>query len=208
MAEFTAWPKTQRLFRDIVISEKIDGTNAGIHVEDLDPELDHSEDEFLLAEVKDESQPFDTYYGVYAQSRKRLITPKSDNFGFARWVSSNAEELVKVLGPGLHFGEWWGVGIQRGYKLQSRRFSLFNTAQWKDLKVTIGDVPVASVPVLYEGVFSEHAIRNALEELEFNGSAANPGFLNAEGICVFHTQTRGVFKVTLDNEDAGKWEAS
>jgi RNA ligase len=179
VAEFTAWPKTVRLFRDIVISEKIDGTNAAIHI---------TEDE------------------IVAQSRKRLITPESDNFGFARWVDANADELVSTLGYGLHFGEWWGVGIQRGYNLQSRRFSLFNTSLWKDLKVTIGDVPVASVPVLYEGTFSEHAIRNALEELEFNGSVANPGFLNAEGICVFHTQTRGVFKVTLDNEDKGKWE--
>lgn len=203
MAEFTAWPKTARLFRDIVISEKIDGTNAGVHVEELNPELDYSQDNFLLAEVKDETSPFDTYYGVYAQSRKRLITPESDNFGFARWVQANATELVDTLGPGLHFGEWWGVGIQRGYNLQSRRFSLFNTAQWKDLKVTIGDVPVASVPVLYEGVFSDDVILNTLEDLEADGSVANPGFLNPEGVCIFHTQTRGVFKVTCDDAHKG-----
>jgi hypothetical protein len=36
MAEFIAWPKTQRLFRDIIVSEKIDGTNAAIHIEELD----------------------------------------------------------------------------------------------------------------------------------------------------------------------------
>lgn len=181
MAEFTEWPKTARLFRDIVISEKIDGTNAAIHVEGSI---------------------------VTAQSRKRLITPESDNFGFARWVHTNADELVATLGEGVHFGEWWGVGIQRGYNLQSRRFSLFNTAKWKDLSVTIGDVPVGSVPVLYEGTFSEGMISIVLHDLEEYGSRANLGYLNPEGICVFHTQTRGVFKVTLDNEDKGKWETN
>ncbi len=203
MAEFIAWPKTQRLFRDIIVSEKIDGTNAAIHIEELDDSVDELPGT-VLAEVKDESQSFDTYYGVSAQSRKRLITPKADNFGFARWVQSNAEELVKVLGPGTHFGEWWGVGIQRNYNLQSRRFSLFNTDKWQDLKVTIGDVPVASVPVLYHGTFSEDAILNCLEDLEADGSKANPGFLNPEGVCIFHTQTRGVFKVTLDDNDNHK----
>ena len=32
-------------------------------------------------------------------------------------------------------------------------------------------------------------------------------FMNPEGICIYHTQTRGVMKVTLDHNDAGKWEA-
>ncbi|MFD6361860.1 hypothetical protein ACFWFX_18710 [Streptomyces roseolus] len=34
------------------------------------------------------------------------------------------------------------------------------------------------------------------------------GFMNPEGICICHTQTRQVMKVTLDHNDAGKWEAA
>jgi hypothetical protein len=44
MAEFREWPKTPRLFRTIVVTEKIDGTNAAIHVElirELAPEQLH-----------------------------------------------------------------------------------------------------------------------------------------------------------------------
>lgn len=32
MIEFKAWPKIPRLFRDVIITEKIDGTNAAIHI--------------------------------------------------------------------------------------------------------------------------------------------------------------------------------
>jgi hypothetical protein len=35
---------------------------------------------------------------------------------------------------------------------------------------------------------------------------AAPGFPDPEGICVWHSKTRSVFKVTLDNNDRGKWQ--
>lgn len=181
--EFTSWPKTHRLFRNVVITEKIDGTNAGIH-------------------FSEDGQ-------VAAQSRNRLITPKSDNYGFAGWVYSNSEELFTLLGPGLHFGEWWGQGIQRRYGMETKAFSLFNTDRLSELEdsVNVGGVPVGIVPVLYRGPFSESAITSHLRELS-RGSYAAPFFKNPEGICIYHTQTRSVFKVTLDNNDAGKWELS
>lgn len=207
MAEFTAWPKTKRLFRDIVISEKIDGTNAAIHVEAL-PWAPHSRTS--LDADSGEVLIDDTYYRVTAQSRNRLISPESDNAGFAKWVRANAAELAERLGAGVHFGEWWGVGIQRGYGLQSRRFSLFNTDKWKglaDAQLVIGDVPVNSVPVMYHGPFAEAQIKSALADLAQHGSWAAGGFMDPEGVCVFHSQTRSVFKVTLDNQDCGKWEA-
>src|SRR4051812_2981949 len=78
-AAFQAWPKTPRLFRDIVVSEKIDGTNAAVIVTDD--------------------------WEIAAQSRSRLITPVDDNFGFARWVYDNEDGLKDLLGPGTHFGE-------------------------------------------------------------------------------------------------------
>jgi hypothetical protein len=191
--EFKEWPKTPRLFRDIVITEKIDGTNAAIH-------------------ISPDGQ-------VVAQSRKRLITPTSDNYGFAGWVERNAADLVTILGPGLHFGEWWGQGIQRRYGLDEKRFSLFNTARWwegveygssMDNRAEQTDLvgQIGAVPVLYAGQFSEDQITSVLRDLKQEGSYAAPGFMNPEGICVYHSQTRSVFKVTLDNYDAGKWEAA
>jgi len=191
--EFVEWPKTPRLFRDIVITEKIDGTNAAIH-------------------VSPDGQ-------VAAQSRKRLITSENDNYGFARWVHENAADLAYILGPGLHFGEWWGQGIQRRYGMEMKRFSLFNADRWLKLEPggnsmenrahnTLIYGQIDAVPVLYSGPFSETAIRGCLDALRAYGSQAAPGFMNPEGICVYHTQTRSVFKVTLDNYDAGKWEAA
>lgn len=185
-AEFTAWPKTPRLFRDIIVTEKIDGTNAGIHITE-NPELPGT-------------------YSVQAQSRTRLIFPGNDNYGFAAWVAENAAQLIELLGPGLHFGEWWGAGIQRRYGLTERRFSLFNTDKLPGGGSYVGSAVVNTVPMLYRGVFSEKWIRHALTELRDHGSFAAPGFMSPEGICVWHSQTRQVSKVTLDNQDAGKWE--
>jgi hypothetical protein len=186
--EFTPWPKTKRLFRDIVVTEKIDGTNAAVHI------------------VENAELP--GTYAVVAQSRNRIITPDSDNYGFARWVHANAAELIELLGPGLHFGEWWGQGIQRGYGLTERRFSLFNTDHHRHTYAVIGDVEIQRVPVIYQGLFSESRIRWALAELRDHGSFAVPGFASPEGVCIWHSQTRQVAKVALDHNDAGKWEAT
>ena len=94
---------------------------------------------------------------VYAQSRTRILTPDFDNFGFARWVSEN-DLLLAKLGRGLHFGEWWGRGIQRGYGLEGKRFSLFNTHRWaydpEGVAILDSLKPFLSidvVPVLYRG---------------------------------------------------------
>lgn len=181
--EFRPWPKTKRLFRNIVVTEKLDGTNAAIHVNEAG-------------------------VAVAAQSRNRLIFPGADNYGFAGWVHNNAAELGELLGPGVHFGEFWGKGIQRNYGLSERRFSLFNTDRYRHVSGDVSGVLVNAVPILYEGVFSEYEITLALSMLHDGGSYAAPGFSNPEGICVYHTQTRNVFKVTLDNNDAGKWEAA
>lgn len=202
MHEFTPWPKTARLFRDVVVTEKIDGTNAAIHISRV-ADLDSVEG---LRTINLDGE----WYGVSAQSRKRIITPgkTTDNYNFAGWVYDNAADLVRILGEGLHFGEWWGQGIQRGYGLDHKRFSLFNTERYEDLEARIGGVRVGTVPVLYRGTFNEGEITAALSILEKYGSRAAEGFPNPEGICVYHTQTRSVFKVTLDNNDAGKWETA
>ena len=60
--EFKEFEKISRLNREVIVTEKIDGTNG-------------------LVWVSDDSTV------VRAGSRSRWITPEADNFGFARWVA-------------------------------------------------------------------------------------------------------------------------
>ncbi|GAB1326953.1 RNA ligase family protein [Streptomyces sennicomposti] len=205
MHEFVEWPKTKRLFRDIVVTEKLDGTNSAVHISEDEGSLDRSR---AYADVDG------TRYVITAQSRKRIITPgkTTDNYGFAGWVYEHADSLVRLLGEGLHFGEWWGQGIQRNYGMEDRRFSLFNTDRYDHLNhddaALFDGSRVNTVPVLYRGTFADAAICQALTDLGDYGSVAAPGYMNPEGICVYHSQSRNVYKVTLDHNDAGKWEAA
>ena len=173
--DFEVMPKIKRLSRDMVITEKLDGTNGTIMITDTD--------EFLVG------------------SKNRWITPQNDNFGFARWAYEHEEEL-RQLGYGRHRGEWWGQGIQRGYGLDHKRFSLFNTGIWTD-----ENTPecVSVVPVLYTGMFDTAVVDKALWGLHEFGSVAAPGFMDPEGVVVFHTHSGQLFKKTLDNNDDHKF---
>lgn len=216
MIEFMPWSKVARLNRDITITEKIDGTNAAVGI--FDPgEYDHDFPKANFTHTATGS------YWVYAQSRSRIITPDKDNFGFARWVWDNAGALASTLGPGLHFGEWWGSGIQRNYGLSERRFSLFNTKRWHNEWSNWENWPegLYVVPVLYEGPFDTNfsfeyyknhypeelawpAWIQALSELEIKGSKAAPGFMNPEGIVIYHHAANEMFKVTLEGDEVPK----
>lgn len=232
--EFMEWPKIARLNREIVITEKIDGTNAAIGIRKLAP---------LTVDGIAVTTP---EYQVYAQSRTRIITPDSDNFGFAAWVERNKEVLIQTLGEGLHFGEWWGVGIQRGYGLTERRFSLFNTYRWNSGEgadalraARARGVAIYCVPVLWEGPWHVNGVAGYVEdtdpvnedgspkwlnepgnprhrfmpefELEFlkrEGSQAVPGFKSPEGIVVFHKAGGVAFKATCENDEQHKGQQS
>jgi hypothetical protein len=201
--EFRGWPKIARLNRDIIITEKIDGTNAAIGV---------------LANCSTED-PCDGCLNsltceraiVYAQSRTRIITPEKDNFGFATWVRDHADVLRDVLGEGLHFGEWWGKGINRGYDLRDKRFSLFNTEKYEGIeRVTL---LLRTVPILYQGPFSQTGneewlthppVEEALHLLRTEGSQAEPGYMKPEGIVIYHTAAKTMFKVTLEHDEKPK----
>lgn len=185
--EFKPFPKMPRFNRDIIITEKLDGTNAQILIDDVTM-LDA---DFVLFE-KDG-------VGIVAGSRTRYITPEADNFGFARWVKENAEELLG-LGTGQHFGEWWGKGIQRGYGMEERKFSLFNVSRWKDERPACCDV----VPTLYEGAMDQQSIDRVVDELGRRGSYAAPGYDKPEGIIVFHTAANMGFKITCKDDDKPK----
>ena len=168
--EFVGFGKIARLVGDMTITEKIDGTNAAIG-------------------ITDDGQ-------VWAQSRSRIITPKDDNFGFAVWVQENVDEL-STLGPGVHFGEWWGRGIQRNYGLQERRFSLFNVERWSDIG---GLRPPCChvVPTLDVRTFDTHVIHQVASRLAYTGSNAAPGFDNPEGVMVWLHRARLMLKHPFD----------
>lgn len=173
--EFTDFGKISRLSRNCVVTEKIDGTNASIYIGE--------DGEFLIG------------------SRTRWITPQDDNHGFSRWAYENKEELLK-LGPGQHFGEWWGLGIQRNYGLKEKRFSLFNTARWSDPTTRPACCDV--VPVLYSGIFDTLMIDIALKELSTIGSFAAPGFMKPEGVVIWHEAARTYFKKTIEKDQEHK----
>lgn len=191
---FESWPKMARLSRECIITEKIDGTNAQVF-------------------ITEDGQ-------VFAGSRTRWITPENDNYGFARWVESNKQELLK-LGPGRHFGEWWGAGIQRTYGLKEKCFSLFNTTRWSlypehpawplrrpgvfDMK-ELNDGPdcCSVVPVLHRGDFDTGHIKNILNWLSGIGSVAAPGFMKPEGIVIYHVAAQLAFKKTIVGDESPK----
>lgn len=175
MSDFVPFPKIGRLSRNVIVTEKIDGTNAQVVVENDGT--------------------------VRAGSRTRWIAPEDDNYGFAAWVRDHAVEL-RALGVGRHFGEWWGRDIQRNYGLTERRFSLFNVGRWGD---PAGRPACChAVPVLGRYTFDTGQIDRIMADLAMTGSHAAPGFMKPEGIVVFHTQTGTLFKKTFEKDDAGK----
>lgn len=177
--EFQPFKKISRLSREIIITEKIDGTNASICI------LESGE--------------------MLVGSRTRWITPKEDNFGLAKWAEENKSELMK-LGVGHHFGEWWGRGIQRNYSKTDRVFSLFNTARWYD--DTLRPECCSVVPILYSGQMEEFGVMKgvklAMSILENGGSVAAPGFMKPEGIVIYHAHSNTLFKKTLEDDDQPK----
>lgn len=202
MVEFKEWPKIPRGGKGetVTITEKIDGTNACVIVEE-------------------------TYRGpvvVGVQSRNQLLADAdndemeleitSDNYGFAAWVKANQEELAK-LGPGYHYGEWAGPGIQKNpHNLEKKTFFLFNSERWRDGRQE-RPAGVECVPVLYEGAViadipEEHRISANMIDVTMDrlwNSAKEKGY-HPEGIVIWYHKTRRYEKVTFENAN-GKWAA-
>ncbi|MBG6106572.1 RNA ligase family protein [Frigoribacterium sp. CG_9.8] len=210
MTEFQPFPKIARLNRDILITEKLDGTNAAIAIVGHPRGVNLFPDYDRTAIVVNHATP-DVEHHVYAQSRNKFITPgkTTDNYGFAGWVSDNAERLVETLGEGTHYGEWWGSGIQRGYGLThgDKRFSLFNAHRWAHTAEGFDAIDhtkvfgLGVVPVLYAGPYSDRWIERSLTLLASRGSFATK-FPKAEGIVILHIAARTSFKVTLEDDEA------
>jgi len=199
--EFQGFGKIPRLRRSCLITEKIDGTNAAVTIErigSLDSELPR--DDSVTIYTRDTGGDL---FAVRAQSRKRFVTPGADNYGFARWVRDNADELV-MLGEGRHYGEWWGQGIQRTYGLDAKRFSLFNAARWGDETGNERPACCGVVPILYSGIFTTDAVDDAVDRLRSGGSLAAPGWDRPEGVIVYQVAAGTYGKVLLENDDIPK----
>ena len=173
-SDFVPFAKIGRLSREIIITEKIDGTNGVIFI---------GED------------------GAFkVGSRNQWLGKDGDNFGFGPWAEAHREELIAGLGPGRHYGEWWGQGIQRKYALSEKRFSLFNVSRWTEVRPACCHM----VPVLWRGDFDTNEIRRTMDELQRHGSSASPGFMRPEGVVIYHAQSSTFFKKTFEKDDAGK----
>ena len=172
IVEFEPFPKIPRLRRSCVITEKIDGTNAQIG-------------------ITEDGQ-------IFAGSRNKWLSPgkTTDNAGFAAWVFNNKEDLL-ALGPGRHFGEWWGAGIQRRYGLEEKRFSLF-------VPRPVTPACVGTVPTLFAGDFSTNVVDDCVRRLRDGGSLAAPGFMRPEGVVVFLVASRHLYKVLCENDELPK----
>lgn len=186
---FIKWPSTPRFHKYLTITEKIDGTNACIRI------LDGT---------------------VSAQSRKRVITPDDDNFGFAKWVHDNAGALTDVMGYGVHFGEWFGEGIQKNpLGIEGKRFAHFSPWKFNDEqkeRITESGL-VEFVPVLFEGQADIYTIPNVMQDLDLYGTrvagatkVANgydwelDEMARAEGVIVWQRETQQKYKILLDND--------
>jgi len=199
--EFQTFKKIPRLSRDITISEKLDGSNGVIYIDEKNNILAGSRNRWLWSSLENNEI-------------------EKDNFGFGGWVRDNQLELLK-LGKGYHYGEIIGSGIQRNYGLKERRFYLFNTSKWCmwdeepklisiDPKTKVEKYQQKApeccyiVPILYSGIFSENAILDSLALLDSLGSSAVPGFKPAEGIVIYFPSCRYYFKKTIKNDEIPK----
>lgn len=231
--EFKKWGSTPRFHKGLHITEKLDGTNGGLSVEIVgheDMSWHYSgqvpEDAtYVTHRTEDGSDPGFGYL-VRAQSRKRIITPGNDNFGFAKWVWDNAEALANTLGMGYHYGEWYGEGIQKNpLAVKGRYWALFNTWHWarpeNALRLSLSGVQgLTHVPVLHDesrdGPATWETIPAVLDRLRALGSLAD-GYMShplahkmdyhvegPEGIIVWHKETQQKYKILLHNDSIHK----
>lgn len=208
---FESFPKIARMKREVVITEKLDGTNAQVAIFDVsDPDhLAAAKANPHCLSLTHSKANGDSPTALFVGSRSRWIAPEGtpgldkgcDNFGFARWVRDNLAEIEK-LGVGQHFGEWYGAGIQRNYGLNEKRWALFNTARWGTHNP---NTPACCEVVtrLNEGLLEKATIDDCMNYLREFGSQHVVGWQDPEGVVMYHSASRTLYKQTFKN-DSGK----
>lgn len=179
--EFKAFSKIERIGKAVMsITQKIHGTNAQIFIYEENGVL-----ELLVG------------------SRTRWIYPGDDNYGFAQFVHANKAEFIEKLGPGLHYGEWAGPGINSGEGLTEKTFVLFDFWKYPPERPLPPQTKV--VPVLYHGVLDASKIDEVMADLKATGSKLASGFMRPEGIVVTIGGAR--YKKVFEAEET-KWRGS
>ena len=194
---FEGFGKIPRLKSDVVVTEKMDGTNAQLLV------LPYG---YVLSDTEASKNivAHNNTMCLLVGSRNRYITPQEDNYGFANWAAERGTELIEFLGEGRHFGEWWGQGIQRRYDMEEKTLSLFNVQRWGEGRQELPDY-LSVVPTLFQGEMKGGVdIDTIMTDLKTSGSIAAPGFMNPEGVIVYHCKSRTMSKTTFEH-DKGKW---
>lgn len=222
LPEFESFPDIKKLkSAALFITQKIHGSNAQIYVyknreylQTMDRHPGEEEAADLAAKnpgktvVFEHSQDFYNKVIAYTESldlvcgsRTRWIAPGDDNFGFAEMVHEHKQEFIEKLGPGRHYGEWAGPGINSGEGLTKKTFVLFDHWRYPAERPLPPNTIV--VPVLYSGEFDLSKIEECMNDLKTNGSKLVAGFMAPEGVVVRVMGNR--FKVVFQAEDA-KWK--
>ena len=205
MSNYASFPSIERLENIYcVISEKVDGTNSLIEINEV----------FPVGEPKEIQVRFG--------SRNRYITFNNDNAGFAnffrhyeaRFKDVAADIILKELEvsgetltecqeqyPLRIYGEWFGSGIQRGYGLKDKFFMPFSTFYAE--KLIEYQVPNIIKPnIMYTGKFSQEIADICMQTLT-NGSLVIPEFKRPEGIVIHFPKYNLRLKQTFEGS---KWE--
>lgn len=197
--DFDPFKKIPRLHGDVHVTEKLDGTNTCFEYEDVS--RFGTKVAYLVGACSRNRRLFAVKLGFDGMP---LAEPtwdgKGDNAGFGAWVLDNLDGLRR-LGYGRHFGEWYGQGIQRTYGLDHKRFALFRAPK----NGVPEGCPVSVVPELdVWGEFDTGRLALLMAELKLNGSRAVPGFMDPEGIVIFHARSGQLFKYTFDAGPKGQ----
>jgi len=196
--EFHSYPKIPRYSNEtFTISEKIDGSNGVIKIDEVGNIIAGSRTQWLV--------------GLDAKGRNL------ENHGFRQFVADNHDELLK-LGVGTHYGEWYGSKINRNYGLDHNKFMLFNRNRYEAAihkqqtieSICPGELSnpddlfpacVTIETILCDNIsFDElsYAVANSLDALNDYGSAHVQGFMKPEGLIVRSNLRGTLYKVIID----------
>lgn len=189
------------------VTEKINGTNGQILVDDEAVQIlcVGSRGRPILPDVPAARHPV-TGRTVRDDAGKPVI-PKQvrDNFGFACQVYQDEEWVAEALGPGRHYGEWAGPGIQKNpLDLPTRLFFLFSRSDRYDTDGLVFIDWLRLVPELYEGPLDFDQVEMIMDDLLEQGTYvadAGPDARAPEGVVVATLDQR--FKFTPDPRPKG-----
>ncbi len=174
MSEHIKFPKIPRVEKvEVIITEKLDGTNALIYIDDNG----------------------DMKFG----SRNRWLTEDSDNHGFYTFCMKNKDMLAR-LGRGYHYGEFIGSGIARQYGFTNgeRKLYMFD-ARLVDRE--LGD-NIKVVPILKQATLHDMTGLFDLRDYINPSTTVRESTINKdtrmEGVMIFLTHLNKYIKVIYD----------